>query len=159
VAVLDGDVLSNLEVVHGLEDGEALADRVDADVLEGGMVEVDEDVARDAVVCAGAGGWVSCVGLGGHRGADRGRTLELVAVVGEPEVGEQAVDAVRVEGEQVEGVRRGVAVAVRGEHGRGLWWFSSQLVKVSGRARQPEPRLVVRSSSRERLVLACPHSP
>lgn len=51
VPVLDGDVLRDLELVDGLEDGEALPDRVHADVLERGMIEVDEDVARDAVLC------------------------------------------------------------------------------------------------------------
>lgn len=54
VALLDGDVLLDLEVVNGFEDREALADRVDADVLQGGVVEVDEHIPRDAVLCGRA---------------------------------------------------------------------------------------------------------
>ena len=52
MAFLYGNVLSDFEVVHGLEDGESLADGMDADVFQRGVVEMDEDVARDAVLCA-----------------------------------------------------------------------------------------------------------
>lgn len=48
---LDRDVLRDLQIVHSLEDREPLPDRVDADIFEGGMVEMDEDVARDPVFC------------------------------------------------------------------------------------------------------------
>ena len=55
MAFLYGNVLSDFEVVHGLEDGESLADGMDADVFQRGVVEMDEDVARDAVLCADRG--------------------------------------------------------------------------------------------------------
>lgn len=53
MAFLDRHVLRNLEVVHSLEDRESLTDRANANVLERLMVEMNEDVARDAVLCSG----------------------------------------------------------------------------------------------------------
>lgn len=125
MAVLDGDVLGHLEVVDGLEDGQALPDRVNSDVLECGMVEVDQDVSRDAMLCVGASEWSVGV-LGPRMPRVKGLTCELVAVVGETQVGEQAVHAFRVEREHVLRVWRWVAVPLRDQH-----W---PLCQVLGRA-------------------------
>lgn len=48
---LDRNILRDLQVVHSLEDRESLSDRVDADVFQGGMVEMNEDVSGDPMFC------------------------------------------------------------------------------------------------------------
>lgn len=51
VTFLDGDVLRDLKLVDCLQNREALANRVYADILECRVIEVDQDVAGDAVFC------------------------------------------------------------------------------------------------------------
>jgi hypothetical protein len=94
VPFLDRDLLHDLELVDGLQNGEALSDRVNPDVLESSMIEVNEDVARDAVLCL----YESCELVGGlGREEQAVRTLELVVVVGEAQVAQQTMNAVRIE--------------------------------------------------------------
>lgn len=50
VVGLDGHVLLDLDLVDGLEDGQAVADAADAHFLELGMLQGGEDVAGDALV-------------------------------------------------------------------------------------------------------------
>lgn len=51
----NGDVLRDLELVDCLQDRQTLANRVDADILECRVIEVDKDVAGDAVFCGHLG--------------------------------------------------------------------------------------------------------
>lgn len=112
MAFLYGNILRDFEVVHGLEDGESLADGMDADVFQCGVVEMDEDVARDAVLCADRGQYptpfrVDLVLVE--------RTVQLLVIVRVAEVSPQLMDAVRVEREQVRGVG-GIALALQIKH-------------------------------------------
>lgn len=75
--LLDWDLLHDLELVDGLEYRESLPDRVNPDVFESGMIEVDEDVAGDAVL------WRKCrdqlvhgVGVAGRTHPVAGRGSE-----------------------------------------------------------------------------------
>ena len=49
MSFLDRHVLRNLERIDGLEDREALSDRVDSNVPQRLVVEVHQDLSRNAV--------------------------------------------------------------------------------------------------------------
>lgn len=48
---LNGHILLDLDLVDSLEDGEAVANTVEADLLELGMLDLDQDLARELVFC------------------------------------------------------------------------------------------------------------
>lgn len=48
---LDWHVLLYFDLVDGLENGEAVADAVQADLFELGMLDLDENLARKLVLC------------------------------------------------------------------------------------------------------------
>lgn len=55
VVWLHGHVLPYLDLVDGLENGEAVANAGDAQVLEVGMLQCCQCIARDALLCGQAG--------------------------------------------------------------------------------------------------------
>lgn len=104
VADFDGDVLGDFELVDCFEDGEALSDRVDPHILEPLVVEVDENLARDAMLCPQK---VSIKLLFAVRCPDS-RTFELSVVPGEPERSEELRDSVLVQAVEITDRRGGV---------------------------------------------------
>jgi hypothetical protein len=51
VVRVHGHILLDLDLVDGLQYGQTVADTVEANLLEVGMLQHDQGVARDALVC------------------------------------------------------------------------------------------------------------
>lgn len=46
------NTLLHFEIVHRPQDGESLADRVNSNVLKGLVIQMNENFARDSMLCA-----------------------------------------------------------------------------------------------------------
>ena len=90
VVWFEGNVMGDLEVVYGLENGESLADGGDADALEGFRVHHAEDVAGDAVFCTASSQSAE------NAGQDSEQTLYAGLVLGESKAAEPGLYLVLV---------------------------------------------------------------
>lgn len=92
-AFLDRHVLRDLALPHRPQDRQPLPDRVDSHIPQRLVVQVNQDLARDPMLCT-----ASRSARGGALGkGSSGLTSELLSVEGEPEGSEQGRDAVLVE--------------------------------------------------------------